>query len=60
VLKPKNCNSQERNAWDREYKLTDKKNLNNTVIGTVKDFFKKKPLLSNGILHTKSFVIQTF
>jgi hypothetical protein len=50
VLKPKNCTSQEQYASDREYKLTEK-NLNNTVIGMVNDFLKRKPLLSNGILH---------
>jgi hypothetical protein len=41
VLKQKNCTSQEQNACDREYKLTEKKILNNTVIGLVNNLKKK-------------------
>ena len=57
--KKKKLYSQERNAF--ELNTSSQKNiLNNTVIGMVNDFWKKNPLLLNGILHTKSFVIQTF
>ena len=37
-VKAKICICQERNACDREYQLTEKKNRNNTVIGMVNNF----------------------